>query len=127
MPFADCEETEIAPLGLRMELRHEGGERLLFAAGDASDSVYFVTQGAVDIVDRSEQPERLVASITEGHHFGELGVMTARPRQYGARSRPNTRLLRMTAADFKEVLATMPSVRKYFDRFVQAIQAMPRR
>lgn len=121
LPFSRCSDEEIERLVRRLDLIHVPTERVLFEAADVADSVYFVVSGAVDIVDRSKTPEKVVATALEGEHIGEFGVIMRTRRRFAARARAESRLLRMKTDDFREALQTMPSVEAHFQRYIRSL------
>lgn len=121
LPFANCTDKEIEVLVPAVRQLDVDREQILFEAGSEADSVYFVSKGEIEVVDRSDDEEDVIAIIREGSHVGELGVMTGQPRAFCARVRKGTRLLHMKAGDFSEMLTRFPRVSEYFDKYVGAL------
>jgi putative ABC transport system ATP-binding protein len=79
-----------------------GAGTVIFRQGDASDLVYVVDAGTVEIyqelADGSEQP---LVERTPGSYFGELGPLLDLPRNASARAKTDVELTGYPAADFR--------------------------
>ena len=126
IPFTDCTDDQIKSLADQLSLIVVDKEQVLFEAGDAADSVYFISQGTVHLVDRSRGKEVTVASLGESMHFGELGVMKGANRMLTARAQAGTRLFQMKAENFQRVLNQLPSVRGYFEKYIHILEEQNR-
>jgi CRP-like cAMP-binding protein len=73
---------------------------------DPSDAAYVVERGVLEVVsespDRTEQ--RLIAYMSRGDLFGELGVLTGRPRSASVKAVDDVRVLKIEARDFLHLL-----------------------
>ncbi len=66
------------------ERRYRSGATI-FREGDPADGMYLIAEGAAVIVRKSNTGEpRIVATVTEGQSFGEIGLLVDRPRQASA-------------------------------------------
>ncbi len=118
LPFANCTVEEIEGLVDVSRVLMVDKEVILFEAGAPADAVFFISSGVVEVVDRSGEKEIVIASLGEGSHVGELGVMTGHTRRYDVRVKDGSRLLHMQGDDFKAMLQRLPRVREYFDKYV---------
>ena len=75
----------------------------LFEQGDASDVVYIIVEGEIDIVrilaDKSEQP---LARLGPGQYCGELGPVMGFPRSASARAATDVVLTVLSPHEFRE-------------------------
>lgn len=78
------------------------GERIL-RAGDRADACYFIASGAVEV----RLPGRTIG-LGSGNVFGELALLTGRPRQADVVALTFCRLLALRRADFAAFLAENP-------------------
>jgi putative ABC transport system ATP-binding protein len=82
-------------------VRFEAG-RVIFRQGDASDLVYVVESGAVDIFrELADGAEEYLAEIPVGRYFGELGPLLDLPRSASARARTDVELTGYGVAEFR--------------------------
>ena len=84
------------------EVTLEAGE-VLFRQGDASDLVYVVRSGQMEILRETDSGEEHVAVIGPGAYFGELGPMLNLPRSATARAMEPTVLSGTSVQQFRSV------------------------
>ena len=80
------------------------GERI-FKAGDPGDSLYFIHNGRVEIL--TDQNEHL-ARLEEGSCFGEMALVSEKPRNATARAETFCRAYALSKEAFTRVVATYP-------------------
>lgn len=69
----------------------------VFSEGDASDGMYLILEGMALVTVHDEQGrERTLSLVTEGQSFGELGLLTGRPRNATVAAGLNVRLLKIS-------------------------------
>lgn len=107
--LAYCETLEIPP------------KKEVIQAGDISDSIYYIIQGTLTVtVKDSEGREMILAYISEGEFFGELGIYeyeeeSQQPRSASVRSRTDCVIGRMEYKRFHEIARIYPSLMKAVD------------
>lgn len=94
---------------------------LIYAKGEESNAVYFVESGTVELLQSARHTMYVVAQLTEGMIFGEMGVLRSRPRSVTARAKTNIRLRRVSKAGFYNSLRSanaiaMPLLRMLCER-----------
>jgi len=91
--------------------RHLRASETLFEAGDASDSVYFIAEGQLDIVHRSEAGELVVGTIGPGDVVGEITAVIGGRRTATVRAGSNgdVTLRELSANDYADYLADQPA------------------
>jgi putative ABC transport system ATP-binding protein len=81
---------------------HVNAGELIFRQGDASDLVYVIDSGTVEIfrelADGTEEP---VVGLSDGEYFGELGPLLNLPRSASARARSDVVLQGFGAREFR--------------------------
>jgi len=87
--------------------------------GDRGDAVFFIASGAVEVALPAE-PVRLGS----GEFFGEMALLSGRPRQADITALTYCRLLVLRKTDFERFMATNPEARAAIDRIAQARQLM---
>jgi putative ABC transport system ATP-binding protein len=82
---------------------HAGAGTVIFRQGDASDYVYVVESGAVEIFrERADGTEEPIRNVEAGGYFGELGPMLDLPRSASVRATVDTQLTALSLGDFRE-------------------------
>ncbi len=87
--------------------------------GDRGDAAFFIASGAVEVA----LPARRVR-LGSGEFFGEMALLSGRPRQADVTALTYCRLLTLRKADFERFIATNPEARAAIDRIVRARQSM---
>jgi len=78
----------------------------IVTAGERADAMFFIAAGAVE-VEVAPKPVRLET----GDFFGELGLLTRRPRNATVRAVGYCHLLVLEAGDFRQLLRSFPKLR----------------
>lgn len=86
------------------------GEHVI-SAGERGDAMYFIDSGAVEV----RLPGGPVA-IGSGEFFGEIALLTRRPRNADVVALGYCRLLVLNAADFRRLLESDPELKRSIDR-----------
>lgn len=75
------EESQLQKLHTQLKYARPKKGELIIQKGTPSDSLLFLFEGELDIVDISEDGKLFwLAAITPGMHSGELGIITGQPR-----------------------------------------------
>lgn len=90
------------------EVTLEAGE-VLFRQGEASDLVYVVRSGQIEIVRETDAGEEHVVMMGPGDYFGELGPMLNLPRSATARATETTVLSGSSVQQFRSVRPSGPA------------------
>ncbi len=107
--FTEGNVAEIRPLlDAAEELKFAAGE-VIFEAGSEPDSLYLVAQGDVDfLAPYGSDEHRTVSSATAGEYFGEIGVLTGRPRSLRAIARNDVIVARIPEKALSAYLKNIP-------------------
>ncbi len=95
--------AELVPL--LEEVRLEPGD-LLFEQGTEGDAMYIIVEGLV----RVHQGKRTISNRGELEVFGEMALLSAKPRMGSVSALRNTRLLRLTRQTFSALLEKRPGI-----------------
>ncbi len=84
---------------------------VLLNAGDATDSLYVITEGKVKAVIIDEHGKEIILSISgPGEYFGEMAMIDGEPRSATIMTREQTELLIFYKADLRQVFAQNPDI-----------------
>jgi hypothetical protein len=104
--FAETPDNVLADVAdLVDEVSFEKDETI-FDKGDRGDSLFIIVGGSVKVWDGS----RLLNELSDGEVFGELALLDPAPRLATIKAVEPTSLLRLDAANFREVLDARPEV-----------------
>jgi serine/threonine protein kinase len=82
----------------------EKGE-VLFREGEEADAVYLIRNGAVDVIDETDQ--KIIVTLNEGELLGETAILTRLPRNATARvSSEKTSFLKVERRRFMNIIGT---------------------
>jgi monovalent cation:H+ antiporter, CPA1 family len=93
-------------------------ERIL-RRGDRGDAVFFIASGAVEV----RLPTRRIR-LGSGEFFGEMALLSGRPRQADVVALTYCRLLALRKVDFERFLAANPDARALINQIAEARLSM---
>jgi NADH dehydrogenase len=106
-----------SPMRIRRE-HFEAGE-VVFREGDRGDWLYVVLDGEVEVVQsvpgRGEVP---LARLGQGECFGEISLVSDRPRSATVRSVTAVNLLAVDRDAFQSLFASLPPLRGFFEQLI---------
>jgi len=107
--FRTLPSAAIADLSSRATIRHFEADELVFAEGDAGDSLFVVRNGKLEVV-RARYGHRVVLdTLQAGSAFGELGVLNSSPRLASVVSVEASEALEIDHNDVNAMLDAHPS------------------
>ena len=136
--FQELDPEILAALADRLEPQEVPRGSLIFQIGDPGEALYILESGQVRLVTEMEPPEVDYVELSEGAVFGEMPLLTGKPQSQTARAATDVLLWTLSKADFDELCATYPVIRRALSRelrahlspedralAVQRLQAMP--
>lgn len=103
---------------------------IIITEGETGSSLYVVVSGEVKVYTQGTRGEHLyLASLGEGDFFGEVSVLTGKPRTATITASQHSELLRLDKDKLDKVIAKHPNVRTTLDDFYkrrasQTVEAM---
>ncbi|BBX60657.1 Multidrug resistance protein stp [Mycobacterium shottsii] len=97
--FAGLDAAALAELADRVEEVELQAGSYLFLAGDASDSLYVIRRGRVQVL----HGNIVIKELGRGEVLGELGLLIDAPRSASVRALRDSRLVRLTKAQFDQI------------------------
>lgn len=121
VPFlADASQELIEDLMNELEPRiFVPGERI-FRSGDRGDALYFIHSGQIDILTTEN---KLIANLHDGAFFGEMALVSDRPRSATARATSFCDLYSLSRASFEKVTTAYPEFRSHIEKVVEQRQS----
>jgi CRP-like cAMP-binding protein len=83
-------------------------DSIIFAEGDADDSMAIILEGSIEITKRDASPDHVpkcLVRIGPGRAFGELALIEGPPRSATARAMDDVMLLMLSRADYDSLCA----------------------
>jgi CRP-like cAMP-binding protein len=83
---------------------------VLFEEGQPGHDMYIVVAGEIEIRRRAGQSQRVLAVLGAGEFFGEMAILSGRPRSATAAARSAARLLVIDGTTFEAMLRARPEI-----------------
>ena len=105
--FSQLSADALAPLARAGRFEYFAKGEVLFFQSDPSEAAYLVNSGIISIVLNSpDGREMVINAMHKGDLFGELGILTNRPRSTSAIAHSNSELLVLPREAFLHALNT---------------------
>jgi cAMP-dependent protein kinase regulator len=116
--FASFEEKALEQILAVTELRtYDPGETIV-AEGEQGSSLFLIVSGAVDVFTSGSNGELLpLAELTAGDFFGEVSLLTGKPRTATITAREPVAAIELDAASLEQIAAYHPEVRTVLEDF----------
>ena len=105
--FTDLDEAAAKRLARGLSTRYVNAGEVILSEGEVARSVYFISTGAIEL-ERAGQTWRL----GRGEMFGQLAILTRKPRRFEARVIVPTTLLSLDEARFRRLLKRSERLRE---------------
>ena len=109
--FAGLERITLAKLAAHLEPRSYKSHEVIFRQAEPGDAFYLVASGsvAVYLVDESGATEIRVRVLHAGEPFGEMALLTNRPRTATIKAETDCEALRLDRSAFLDLVREQPS------------------
>lgn len=108
--FAGLPEDVLQAIGERLLLRHVPAGESVFAEGAPGDALYIIDDGQVEIVSDSRSGSFVLARLGADEFFGEMALLSGRPRASAARTANHTNLWVLYRSDFDDLVNRYPTI-----------------
>ena len=115
--FEVLSDEERAALVNEMEIETHDEGSVIINEGDPGSSMYLIVSGQVKVYTRGGGGTVYLANLGEGDFFGEVSVLTGKPRTATITASQRTELLRLDKEKLDTALSTYPGIRKVLDEF----------
>ncbi len=110
--FADLSSDFIEHLKESVELLRFAPGQVIARQGDAADSFYLVRIGFVKISENYPGGELVLAYLSRGDYFGEIGLLGGGVRTAACTALDHVEVVRVSGGDFRQMIERFPSVRR---------------
>ena len=107
--------SERKTLADRVQPAQHGRGSLIVEAGQSGDALYIIEAGQVVV----EQEENPIATLKEGHFFGEMSLLTHVPHSASVRAITPTELLMLPANEFHRLLDQRPEFAEHLRSVIE--------
>ncbi len=85
-------------------------QTLVFKEGEKGNTMFIIHEGEIEIKKRSGRKEKNIAILTKGEFFGEMAMLTGKPRSATAVTRSESILIEISQDQFENVIRSYPHV-----------------
>ena len=110
--FAELSTDFIEHLKASVELLRFAPGQAIARQGDAADSFYLVRIGFVKISENYPGGELVLAYLSRGDYFGEIGLLGGGVRTATCTALDHVEVVRVSGDDFREMVERFPNVRR---------------
>lgn len=104
--FSRWPDDALADIAASMLLQHAPARDLIYRKGDPGEGMFLIESGQVEL----RGDDEVLARLTAGNDFGEMALVTGRPRSSDAVATSEANLWVLFRSDFERVLARRPAV-----------------
>ena len=109
--FVSLSRDEIATLAERMHRRRLKPGEVLFGQWDRADCVYFVENGALEVLTKnSPDTYAVVATLRRGRSIGEMSLIDNFPRSATVKARSRATVVCFSREQFEQLMTDCPAV-----------------
>ncbi len=118
--FKDLSAEEFKQIVARLSLRHFDKNVVIVTEGEPGDSLFIIVRGSVRVLTKGpRQKEILLANLGEGEFFGEVSLLTGRPRTATILTTADTELLELIKVDYESIIKKYPHIKQVMEDFHQ--------
>jgi CRP-like cAMP-binding protein len=104
--FSRWPDDALADVTAAMLLQHVPAREFIYRKGDPGEGMYLIESGQVEL----RGDDETLARLTAGNDFGEMALVTGRPRSSDAVATGNANLWVLFRSDFERVMGRYPAV-----------------
>jgi thioredoxin reductase (NADPH) len=108
--FPTLDAKDLAALAARGHTRDVAAGTVLFTAGDRTFCFYVVLEGAIEIIEQSENEPRQIAVHEPGRFSGDIDMLTGRVALVTARMLKSGRVIELSAAELRRAVDELPDL-----------------
>jgi len=118
--FAAFPQSALESLLTSTCVRTFAPKEVIVREGEPGTSLFLIENGTVEVHTVDPKGRRLVlAELGPGEFFGEVAVLTGRPRTATILAKEPVTVIEITREDLERIVATHPEVREVLERFYQ--------
>ena len=114
----DLSPDEFKQVVAKLNLKHYEKGAVVVKEGDPGDSLFVIVRGEVRVLTQtSKRKEVFLANLGEGEFFGEIALLTGKPRTATIITNTKSELLELTRHDYEKIIERYPNVKKVVEEF----------
>lgn len=122
--FRSLAEDDVAELAEHCSVRVFGPPEKIIRQGEAGDSMFVVVEGSAKVYLTHRDNERIeIATDKPGHYFGEMALLTGKPRGATVQAIEDISLLEIPKSGLQRILERRPELAKTISEAIAQRQA----
>jgi CPA1 family monovalent cation:H+ antiporter len=117
--LSGLDERQLGRVAMLLRPRFTVPNERIIRKGDRGDAVFFIASGAVEVTLRAG-----TVRLGSGEFFGEMALLSGRPRQADITALTYCRLLVLRKADFEHFMTANPEAREAINRIAASRHSM---
>lgn len=117
--FTDLPDEEVRDLATQLQTVHAEPGDTIVRQGAPADRFFIIVDGEVEVLVTQDGETRRVATLTDGHFFGEIAILRDQPRMATVKAIARTTLFAMEADAFRGLVAQSIGTSRNFDQVIQ--------
>lgn len=118
--FESLSRDELKAVIAKMKLQQFAEGDIIITEGQEGSSLFVILGGEVKVFTRGKGGESVhLATLGGGDFFGEISILTGRPRTATITASTQADLLRLDREDLDELSRTMPHIRQVLETFYE--------
>jgi len=116
--FHDLDPDEFQQILKRLYLHRYEKNSTVVKEGEPGDSLFIIARGQVRVLTKDPQKNEVVlANLGEGEFFGEISLLTGKPRTATIITNSPAELLELKKQDYEEIVKLHPHTKKVVEEF----------
>ncbi|MFK7985232.1 MAG: Stp1/IreP family PP2C-type Ser/Thr phosphatase [Sandaracinaceae bacterium] len=116
--FSELDMKQLVKVGNKFEHRDYPADQVVVTEGDVAETLFVIIKGAARVTRNGAD----IAMLRAGDHFGEMALLSRRPRSATVRTLKDSQLLALDRESFYELMSTDPVIAaKFLWRLAQGL------
>ena len=108
--FAGQSREVLLAVAERMVVRYVPAGEMVFSEGAPGDSLYVIDSGQIEIATSARAGSEILARMGPDQFFGEMALLTGKPRMTAARAMSDSSLWALSRSSFEDLALRYPSI-----------------
>jgi type IV pilus assembly protein PilB len=124
--FCELGDQELAAIAARLRRKIHPARTIVVNEGGPGDAMFIIKEGEVQVRRREDESgiDRFITTLRDGDCFGEIGLLTGRPRSATVATLLTTEVYLLEKNDLHDLMAENPSISMSVGRLLNRIEEM---
>ncbi|PKL90778.1 MAG: hypothetical protein CVV21_11540 [Candidatus Goldiibacteriota bacterium HGW-Goldbacteria-1] len=108
--FKTLTDAELDIVAKKVFLKPYKKGSTLFVEGMPGEVLYLVIEGSIDIIKKTKEGDKVIASLGKGEIVGEMSIIDSGARTASGKTGEDSKLIVVTKNSFSEILDSDPAI-----------------